>query len=422
VNILHINTFDYGGAAQAALRLHHGLLSIGEHSQFLTLGEQNPDIPHHVNFELPEIRRWQWWLRRAGILTAQRHRNEKTLACLGTTLEPFGLTLSDAQELVKHPAVQEADVINLHWVAQLLDWPSFFSQISKPIVWTLHDMYPFTGGCHYDRECGRYENLCGNCPIIGSEDSDDLSRNQRLAKGMALKSLKQEQLTIVAPSRWLADCARKSSLFSRFQTHHIPYGIDLDAFSPDHRTDLHEELGIAPEHTLLLFVADYATPRKGLHLLEEAISLLQDKQLPLTLVSVGAAELRQNSSFNHIKLGHIKDPRRMARIFASADLFACPSLQDNLPNTVLEALASGTPTIAFNTGGLPDMVREGSTGFLAEELTAQSFADALERAIRSSRNQQPDRRDIRQQACSNYPLSLQGQRYQSLYNDLLQLP
>ncbi len=419
MRILHINSYDFGGAANAALRLHQGLLNAGHDSRFMTLGNLNPNIRKHATIPAPKVKRWQWWMKRMGILTNERFRFEERLSKESADIEAFAGFRTDTKNLINHPEVQQADVINLHWISHLIDWPTFFTQVGKPVVWTLHDMYPFTGGCHYDQECKRFTVNCGKCPILKSENKNDSSRYVWQGKNKALRPIEASQLTIVSPSKWLQKCSQQSSLFSRFESLHIPYGIDLDTFKPRSKNKLRQELGIDEDSIMLLFVADYATPRKGLHLLKEALALLINDNLPLTLVSVGANNQFESDAFQHINLGKVDDQKQLAEIYSATDLFICPSIQDNLPNTVLEAMASGTPTIAFNTGGLPDMVFPGKTGFLAERLNSKSLAQAIRTAAKDPSLKTTLRESTRQYATENYPLIRQAKKYNKLYTSIL---
>ena len=269
--------------------------------------------------------------------------------------------------------IPPCDVLNLHWVSGLVDCTAFFSRIpqSKPVVWTLHDMNPFTGGCHYDMGCPRYLNHCGACPQLGSRQEHDLSHQIWLRKRSAFSRVDPSRLRIVTPSKWLGEEAKRSPIFGRFPVSVIPYGLNVADFAPRDKATVREFLGIPRNANVVLFVAEgIDNKRKGFALLTEALAACTRTVPNLMLVSLGnrQPDLRQNIPWLH--LGSVSNDRILSMVYSAADLFAICSLQDNLPNTVLEAMACGTPVVGVGVGGISDMVRHGVNG-----LTVQS-ADA----------------------------------------------
>jgi glycosyltransferase involved in cell wall biosynthesis len=331
-------------------------------------------------------------------------------------LEPF----SDDRAPITTEVVDQcpdADILNLHWIAGFVDLGTFFDQVDVPVVWTLHDMNAFTGGCHYNVGCERYKSTCGACPQLGSDDDRDLSRAIWQRKSGAYQSaIDAGQLQIVAPSRWLASEARQSSLFDDVPVHVIPYGLDTTAFQPRETAGVREAIEIPDHHRVLLFVAQSTkNHRKGFNLLQEALQELSADAV--TLVSIGSHPLE--ADLPHVHLGSIQSNLLLSVFYSLADVFVIPSRQDNLPNTVLESMACGTPVVGFGVGGVPDMVRPGETGWLAEPEDASALRQAIAGALsdETERNRMAD--CCRQIVEEEYTLDVQARAYKSLYESLL---
>jgi len=275
--------------------------------------------------------------------------------------DPFGDVALEALD-----AVREADVVHLHWVAGLADIPSLPQALAgKRVFWTMHDMNPFTGGCHYSLGCRRFETECGRCPLLGSDTDLDITRSFAHQKKRAYRQL---DLHMVSPSRWLAEVARLSPLLSGIPVSVVPNSVPTDIFTPYPPGPVRQALGIPQEAPLLVFGAGYDVPRKGFDHLMRALALLPGfHPHPFHLAVFGVlpslplgfpAERLHN-------LGRIDRPEHLAAVLSAGDCFVIPSVEDNLPNVVLEALACGLPVVGFSIGGLPDLVDHQKTGYLA---------------------------------------------------------
>ena len=416
MRITHINSYDSaGGAARAAYRLHAGLLSLGQESMLL-VQHKNTDDSTVLLFGPP--------LDVATRLRRVIKRRLLPYSRKSLTSRPAGSTLM-SDDRSEHNGdvlrqVPSSDILNLHWVTGSFEYISFFRKVPRnlPIVWTLHDMNPFTGGCHFDGGCGKFNEHCGACPQMGSTKLDDFSAHVWKRKSEALASVGANMMHIVAPSRWLAAEAKKSSLFGHLPVRVIPYGLETDRFQPRDRHFARQLFEIPSEAKVVLFVADWANEkRKGLDLLLEAIRGLGD--LPdLYAFAVGRNAGSKVLGVRGKTINYVRDDLTLSLVYSTADVFVVPSLEDNLPLTALEALACGIPTIAFSVGGLPDIVREGQTGILAPT----GDVGALRRAI-SQLLQNPERRATMAQECrrvavQEYNLDVQARRYMALYEDL----
>jgi glycosyltransferase involved in cell wall biosynthesis len=314
------------------------------------------------------------------------------------------------------------DLINLHWVAGMLDFASLprLAQTQAPIVWTLHDMLPLTGGCHYDDGCARYLERCGECPQLGSRLSTDLSAAIFGRKKMAFEQIPRERLHFVSPSRWLAEQARRSPICRSFPVSVIPNGLDLDLFAPDDRLAARAALGLPQDRAVVLFVAqELGSRRKGSGLLLECLEGLRDLRTGVMLVSMGRAQFASPPGFDHRHFPHTDDDRLLARLYAAADVLVIPSLQDNLPNTMLEAMACGTPVVGFAVGGIPDMVKDGETGLLAPPRDVVGLRAALRRIVGDPERARAMGRRARERVMAECSPALQAGRYRDLFESVL---
>lgn len=417
VRITHLNTFDLsGGAARAAYRLHTGLRGLGQDSRLLVLQKESHDSSV-ICFEPPSD-------KLTGIRRVLRRRylarNQQFIAP-----RPVGSSYF-SDDCSQHSAdalrqVLPSDILHLHWIAGFIDYTDFFRRLpwALPIVWTLHDMNPFTGGCHFDGGCGRYRERCGACPQIGSTDVNDFSALIWQRKNRAFATSRSSSMHFVAPSRWLAAEAQTSALLTHFPVTVIPYGVDTESFQPRDRRVSRQLFGISPSAKVVLFVADWAgEKRKGLDLLMAAVNGIDD--LPeLSVLAIGRDNARHEFGTRLIAIEQIRDELTMSLAYSAADLIVIPSLQDNLPNTALEALACGIPTVAFAVGGLTDVVREGETGILLQPGNAHALRSAIVELLRNTDRLTYMAESCRRYALAEYKLEVQARRYTSLYESLM---
>ena len=313
------------------------------------------------------------------------------------------------------------EVINLHWIAGFVDYRSFFSRVPRhiPIVWTFHDMNPFTGGCHYDEGCGRFVECCGGCPQLGSNNSHDLSGQIWRRKRNIFQQIEPETLHIVTPSLWLTEEAKRSSLMGRFSISVIPNGLDTDIFLPRDPSMARAVLDLPQNARVVLFVAGSTNNRrKGFVFLAEALSELS--QLPnLFLVSLGGGKPVLHSHIDHLHLGYADNDRLLSFAYSAADVLVISSVQDNFPNTVVEALACGTPVVGFSVGGIPEMVSSGVTGLLAPPGDERALAGAISHLLENDATRAEMSANCRRIATEEYSLEIQANRYIELYEALI---
>ena len=411
--ISHLSTNDIsGGAARAAYRLHEGLGRLGHQSNMLVVSRQSADPRVR-----PIARRTDLAARVTRGLRQYRAAQEFGKYQLDSAIcELFSDDRSEyGADVVRQ--LPTSDVVNLHWVPGLVDYQAFFPAIGRPLVWTLHDMNPFTGGCHYSFGCDSYTRSCGACPQLRSSSTGDLSAAIWTRKTHAFQALAPSQLSIVAPSRWLAEQAARSSLFRDRPIQVIPYGLDVtDTYAPRNREPIRDILGLPHDARVVLFVAETVTAmRKGFSVLAEAITRAAGSVANLYLLSLGASPPAIDAPVPLLHLGPVNNDRFVAMVYNACDLFVIPSLHDNLPNTVLEAMACGVPVVGTNVGGVPDMVRDGVNGLTVPPGDPDSLAGAIVRILNDDSMRCRMSRAARQIATNEYSLELQARRYSALY-------
>lgn len=404
MKVLQINQSDVsGGAAIAGYRLHQGLLKQGIDSKLL-VGNMQTDDP-----QVAPIPR--------------RYRLENQLYRLTYRLGLNTLNQVGCFDIPKHPFFQEADILNFHNLHS-----SKFSYLAmakltqhKPAVFTLHDMWSFTGHCSYSYDCDRWQTGCGQCPYPETYPSirrDNTHWEWKLKNWVYSRS----NLTIVTLSQWLTKLA-KGSILNRFPIHHIPNGIDIDAYKPLDPDLCRATLGIPPDKKVLLFSAEsLKDPRKGGDLLVKALqSLPETLKQDCFLLTFGkqTTQLEKTVAIPALHLGYMGSDRLKAIAYSAANLFVFPTRADNLPLVLQESMACGTPMASFKVGGVPDLVRPGITGYLAEAENPQDLCKGIVELLEDEALQVYMGKNCREIAVQEYPPELQAKRYINLYQKVL---
>jgi glycosyltransferase involved in cell wall biosynthesis len=375
-----------GGAGGAAWQLTSALTDFGHECSFFILeGSENP-----LHIPLRDCNAAPW------LPVLFRCWSDLTLpeALAANATEFFSDTLTALQvSPPMHEAIRNADVIHLHWVAGMLFSPALLSAIAdKKVIWTLHDENAFTGGCHYTGACRGYLSHCCNCPLLKKSGHDDAS-----AYCFHLKNRIYPLLNpfLVSPSAWLAEEVEASSLLGKYPVTVIPNPLDLRIFQPPaSRQALRQKLGLQENAFVVLSGCEHlSNPRKNSKAFFAALALLprQFSDIPMTVVSYGHGQLPE-LGFPVQHFGHVDNKAAMAELYGAADLYVHTSLQDNLPLSLCEAQACGTPTLSFAVGGCPETMISEETGFLVAEATSQALVEKL-RVIIENRDRLAGMRD-----------------------------
>ncbi len=412
LKVVKINNHDTtGGAGLAAWRLHEGLVSIGVDSKVVVrVRRSGSERALERDTRLGKLSsRVQTTLDKAPLKVFRQRQKV-----------PFSLDWCPTG-IVRQVTSLSPDIVHLHWVGGGQVSVREISKLGRPIVWTLHDMWAFTGGCHYDDGCGRYTGSCGRCPLLGSRWETDVTNLLWRMKNHFWRDL---DLTVVCPSNWLANCARKSGLLKKNRIEVIPNGLDLEVNRPISRDQARETLGLSPDVKLIMFGAMNAASdrRKGFDHLMPALKLVSERLADSTeLVVFGSDEPAEPPEFGMRAsyLGQLDDEQMINLAYSSADVIVVPSKQDNLPNVVTESLASATPVVAFDIGGMGDMVEHRTNGYLASPFDAADLARGIVWALEDEGRLKSLGEAARRKTEEEFEQRMVARRYLALYRDIL---
>lgn len=409
IRVAHLVAGDLGGgAARGALWLHRALVGLGIDSTLLTDGP-GLEGDSTVRPLLPTS------------LSRLAHRVARRLDAAPTLLYPRRMdrifsTGRRGLDWARHEAVQRADVVHLHWVNGLVAIESM-SHLGKPLVWTLRDMWPFTGGCHYAMACERYRQACGACPQLGSDRNDDLSHRVMERK---LRHV-PERLVPVAISAWLAESAAASTLFQGRAVQVIPNGIDTDRFLPLAPADARERLGLPQSGRIVMFAAQQVSDfYKGFEHLRAALRGLKPDGLHLLVLGRASPEALAGWAMSCTSLGFVTDDERLRLAYAASDVFVAPSVMEAFGKSLAEAQACGTPVVCFDATGPRDIVDHRVTGWRARPFEAEDLAAGIRWVL----SLPPDelermRQRCRERATALFDSRVVARRYVALYERTL---
>ena len=404
-----------GGAAIACTRLGEALQQTGIEVSLLTATGQSTTLIHQALDETTTgklLYKSRFMAERLSLVPYIKSKELLFQFSVANT----GFNIS------QHPLVKQADVIHLHWFNQgMLSINDIKHLIAtgKPIVWTLHDMWAFTGGCHYNGTCTHYLQVCGNCPYFRFPGPKDLSYQVRKKKEGIFNG---GHISYVTCSRWLADEARSSSLLKGEKITSIPNPVDLDLFRPKPIKESREAIGLDMERIYILFgSANVSDKRKGFKYFVEALEHFKQHNPGLAarasvlLVGKDTQNIRELLPLEAVFLGKV-NVQGMVDIYNASNLFVIPSLQDNLPNTIVEAMACGTPVAAFANGGIPEMIVHQENGYLAPSKDSKQLAEGIVYTLRQEKSLGEA---ARQFAVEKYHLSKVAQQYTEVYKKIL---
>lgn len=316
-------------------------------------------------------------------------------------------------------AISDCDVVHLNWINNGFISIRNLNKISAPIIWTLHDMWTMTGGCHYSGNCDRYLSSCGKCPPLNSTNSNDLSA--KLIK-QKIKNWSNLPLTIVCPSKWLANCAKKSTVLKNKRIEIIPNGIDTNAYKPTDKRAARIALNLPQNKKLVLFNALNALHdlRKGLDVcLKTMECIVESGRNDIELVVLGEFCIDSlNLTIPTHCLGKLSDEISISMVYSAVDIYFNPSKQDNLPNTILEAMSSGVPCVASDIGGFPDLITNGENGYLGNPSDYKYFSQHILSLVSDANMLESFSINARNKILNSFNINAVSQQYLNLYKEI----
>jgi len=368
MRVLIVNTSERtGGAAVAANRLMKALNNNGVKAKML-VRDKDTDALTVVGLPKSRWHRWNFLWERLVIFTrlhfSREHLFEIDIANTGT-------------DITRLREFQEADIIHLHWINQGMLSLAGISKIlrsGKPVIWTMHDIWPATAICHVTLGCRHFTSQCGNCRLLpGGGSSDDLAASVWQKKQMILR---EENIYFVACSRWLESEAKRSALLRGHKVTSIPNPIDTHIYKKGSKQEARQRLGLPLDRKLLLFASQRVTnENKGMDYLIEACRQLSGCEV--VILGGHAEEVVDRLPLKAHPLGYVSDEQRIVDVYNAADVFVLPSLSENLPNTIMEAMACGVPCVGFKVGGIPEEIDHRRNGYVAEYRSADDLARGI---------------------------------------------
>lgn len=416
MKVLHLNANSAGGAFTAANRLSASLRALNVDS-------------HHIVYSGDEGSGYEVWannfFRRNRALL--NHATEK-LDFLRFEKDAsirfafsHGLTGVD---VTRWQFFEEADIVHLHWINKgfiSLDGLSAILNSGKPVVWTCHDMWPFTGGCYHNRGCDHFQTGCGRCPYLKNPSEQDLSARVYRRKQHIFSA---DNLHFITPSAWLAEKAALSPIASGKQIAVIPNGIDTNLFKPGDAIEARQKLGIRPNAKVLAFAAaSLANPKKGFSEFKELMGLLHAsglENLHVLLIGQNKQHAPLDFSVPFTFTGYLSKEADMVQCYQAADVYITTSHEENLPTTIMESMACGTPVAAFSVGGIPEMIADGENGWLSNLLDVNTLSAKMAVYLDASDTERDAlQKRARQSATEKYDCKVVAGQYKGIYEKLL---
>ncbi|MDD7461815.1 MAG: glycosyltransferase family 4 protein [Prevotellaceae bacterium] len=417
MKILLVNTSEKtGGAAVATHRLMEALNNSGEKAKMLVRDKQSDDISV-VSLRKSLLHKWYFLWERWCIFWHLQFSKHQL----------FAIDIANAgTDITSLPEFKEADIIHLSWINQgMLSLNSIRKIVlsGKPVVWTMHDLWPATAICHYARGCKQFRTSCHHCRLLpGGGGSADLSNKVWRRKQRAFQG---GNIHFVACSKWLERQARESGLLKEHHVTSIPNPIDTRVFCPADKKAARRRLNLPEEGRIILFVSQRVTDeRKGMSYLADAIERLVEQQpewktgTHVVVMGGHSDALSGRLSLPVHSLGYIGDEKTMVAAYRSADVFVLPSLEDNLPNTIMEAMACGTPCVGFNVGGIPEEIDHRKNGYVADYMNVDDLARGIRWVLQEADGEMLSKQAVRKVALS-YSQNSVALRYIEVYSQAL---
>ena len=409
MNVLLVNTSETtGGAAVACSRIAKALRGEGvDASVMVRNAEKCAEAVIPVGGRLQK--EWCFLRERAAIWAANGFSKDRL----------FYVDIANCGiDITKTEAFRKADVIHLHWINQgyiSLEVLKKIAASGKKVIWTMHDMWPFTGICHHADDCTKYTTGCHDCPLLPRRGCIDLARKTFDRKLAALEGC---DVTFVGCSEWLAGLCRKSRIAQGRKVVSIPNPIDTAVYAPMDKAAIRQKLGLPADKKLILFCSVKTTDvRKGMYYFQESCRILKEssrEDVEVIILGMHGQALGSTLPLPSHALGYVPEGRSLAEFYNAADVFVTPSLQENLPNTIMEALSCGIPCVGFNIGGIPEMIDHQSNGYVAEYKSAENLAHGIDWVLDAAHYPELCR-NARAKVLGSYSEKVVAQKYISLF-------
>jgi len=404
-NVAIIQFTQKGGAGIAAERLHNGLLNTNINSNFVNYDEPNAKVANCRYYDNKE--------NRDTILNFSQFTNGNIYS--GNTI--FSLSYPSLSFKDLDTIIENNDIINLHWLPRILSTEAiaYLSHSNVPIVWTFHDINPISGGCHYFHGCENWKTDCMNCPQLIDNYNDFPAKVLDSKK----KYINFKNITVVVLNQHFKKLVEQSPLFDGSRVEVIPNSIDTDRFKPLDKEKIRKKLGLKEDKKYILYVAAYASTIKGYKEFEETIEEYEKQYSSHNIEILLAGNLPKNRDIKlpYKELGHVNEDE-IIELYSASDVTVLSSIEDNLPNVILESFACGTPIVGFKVGGLPDLVKDDYNGYTVELGDIKGLADSINKVL----NGKDMSKNCREYAERNLKLEVQARRYKELYKNLLIKP
>ena len=419
MSVVHISKYvRTGGAAIVASRLFQAQRNNSMDAVFLIQASEGIDIPgvtHNTRSVIKKgLNLWRFMYERIKFFMYSASKEVRFMFSTAIT----------GETIARRKLLRKADIIHLHWLnggfISLRGLKQILS-LGIPVVWTLHDMWVFTGGCHYTGDCMNYKSECGDCHYLRRKHKKDLSH--RVWKQKA-NIFRENKFTIITSSNWLRECAASSSLLGGFKIHVLPNPIDHNLYRPVNKEKSRIDIGLGREKKIILFGAqNIRNIMKGFIYFQDAVNILFDElddrdNVEVVIFGKSTSEVLGLISFRTHDFSIISSTDRLIELYNAAHVMVVPSIQDNLPSTVMESLSCGTPVVGFRSGGIPDMIDHKVNGYLAESRSAEDLARGI-KWILEHHDYEALTNSARNKVLNNFTEKKISERCSEIYREIL---
>lgn len=410
MRVLIISKYDNdGGAAIAAHRLHLALKELGKDSLMIVHKKRikDPSIIEPKSIFKKFLSKLTYYIDQVPVFFYKK--KSKYLFTPGWY---------SPNHIIDEINSFNADIVNIHWSSKGMISIKDFSRINAPVVFTMHDSWAFTGGCHIPFDCKKYIDNCGKCPQLNSKIATDLSYKSIIKKTDSYNS--KSNISFVAVSKWLEECAKESHLLNKKNVHRIPNALDTNIFRPLDKNQSKAHFGFKTNKRIILFGALSATSdiNKGYKELCTALNKLHISDVEVVIFGSSRPKEEMIKNFKTHYLGNINEYSILSCLYNASDVTVVPSKMESFGQTASEALSCGTPVVAFNATGLKDIIDHKINGYLASPYSSSDLANGIQWVLN---NNQYDKlvKNSRKKAMNKFDSFIVAKQYIKLYESII---